>query len=134
MSEEIIKLIDNLAEKFGIAIDWTSSNVLPYLQELMGRYINLCNAQAITWIILCIALIIVGINATIRLIKWRNSEEFDDDYYSDDGFVFTFSIIMLFILEVCMIIAIICNLFGLYQNIFVPELTVINYLKALSNQ
>lgn len=133
MSEEIIKLLDNLAEKFGIAIDWTSSNVLSYLQDLMRRYVNLCNAQAITWILICIVLLIVGIIVTIRLIKWRNSDKFDDGYCSDDGFIFGFTIIMLWIIEAGIIIAIICNLFGLYQNIFVPELTVLNYLKTLNN-
>lgn len=30
MSEEVIKILDALAEKFGLAIDWTSANVLPY--------------------------------------------------------------------------------------------------------
>lgn len=32
MSVEVIKVLDALVEKFGIAIDWTSANVLPYLQ------------------------------------------------------------------------------------------------------
>lgn len=35
MSEEVIKILDALAEKFGLAIDWTSANVLPYLQQLL---------------------------------------------------------------------------------------------------
>lgn len=40
MSEEIIKILDALADKFGIAIDWTSSNVLPYLQQLCTKYVR----------------------------------------------------------------------------------------------
>ena len=36
-SEEIIKVIDELCKKFGVVIDWTSQNVLPYLQELAHR-------------------------------------------------------------------------------------------------
>lgn len=132
MSEEIIKLLDNLAEKFGIAIDWTSSNVLPYLQDLMGRYVNLCNAQAITWILICIAVLIAGIVMMKKLIKWKDSDSFDE--YDDDDFLFAIAIIILCCLEVGMVIAIICNLFGLYQNIFIPELTVLDYLKMLSNQ
>lgn len=130
MSEEIIKLLDNLAEKFGIAIDWTSSNVLPYLQDLMGRYVNLCNAQAITWILICIAVLIAGIVMMKKLIKWKDSESFDE--YNDDILLFTIAIILC-CLEVGIVIAIICNLFGLYQNIFIPELTVLNYLKILNN-
>lgn len=30
MSEEIIKVLDNLAERFGVAVDWTSTNVSHY--------------------------------------------------------------------------------------------------------
>ena len=40
MSEEIIKALDDLGDRFGIAIDWTSENVLPYLQNLMDRFIT----------------------------------------------------------------------------------------------
>ena len=40
MSDEIVKILDDLGQRFGIAIDWTSENVMPYLQDLMGRYIN----------------------------------------------------------------------------------------------
>ena len=32
MSNEIIKVLDALSDKLGIAVDWTSENVLPYLQ------------------------------------------------------------------------------------------------------
>lgn len=37
MGEEIIKVLDALAEKFGLAIDWTSNNVIPYLETLCGK-------------------------------------------------------------------------------------------------
>lgn len=44
MSEEVIKILDALAEKFGLAIDWTSANVLPYLQQLCDKYVT-CNSS-----------------------------------------------------------------------------------------
>lgn len=40
VSDEIIKVLDYLCEKIGIAIDWTNDNVLVYLEELCGKYIN----------------------------------------------------------------------------------------------
>lgn len=39
-SKEIITVLDYLAQKFGVAIDWTSENVMPYLQDLCSRYID----------------------------------------------------------------------------------------------
>ena len=40
MSENIIKVLDELGKRFGIAIDWSSENVTPYLQSLMSRFIT----------------------------------------------------------------------------------------------
>lgn len=38
MNEEIIKILDYIGSKFGVAIDWTDKNVTPYLQELHDLY------------------------------------------------------------------------------------------------
>ena len=40
MANEIIKIIDELAKRFGIAIDWTNQNVMPYLKELCGKFVS----------------------------------------------------------------------------------------------
>ena len=40
MSEEIIKVLDDLAKRAGIAIDWTSENVIPYLIELGSKLVK----------------------------------------------------------------------------------------------
>ena len=40
MSKEIIAIFDDLAERFGVAIDWTSANVMPYLQELFAKALH----------------------------------------------------------------------------------------------
>ena len=51
-SDEAIKILNFLGEKFGIAIDWTSKNVAPYLKDLGNRIINLEIASSIFWIVL----------------------------------------------------------------------------------
>jgi hypothetical protein len=40
ISNEIIEVLDHLSEKFGVVINWSSENVMPYVQELCGKYIN----------------------------------------------------------------------------------------------
>lgn len=60
MSEEVIKVLDALAEKFGIAIDWTSANVLPYLQQLCGKYVRYEIVTSIVWMLIGICLLLVG--------------------------------------------------------------------------
>lgn len=54
MSDEIIKVLDNLAEKFGIAVDWTSQNVWPYLQELCDKYVNYEIWTSVVYLVICL--------------------------------------------------------------------------------
>lgn len=36
----IVEIINALAEKFGIVVDWTNQNVMPYMEDLMQRIVN----------------------------------------------------------------------------------------------
>lgn len=40
LSEEVIAILDNVCAKFGVAVDWTSENVVPYLTELAGKCVK----------------------------------------------------------------------------------------------
>ena len=126
MSQEIIKVLDNLAQKFGIAIDWTSQNILPYLQDLMGRYISLQNSYAIIWIVISIIMIIgsiILISKCIKATKKRYNTDEDDIAW---GILLSIIIITIFV------IVLFCNIFGLLQNIITPEITILNYLKTIN--
>ena len=132
MSQEIIKVLDNLAQKFGIAIDWTNQNILPYLQDLMSRYISFKNAQAIIWIIISIIIIGLGIFIIVRTIKWRESDEYDDNTFSVDGVYFTYLLVGSIMLILTFFIVLFCIIGGLFQNIFMPEITILEYLKTIN--
>lgn len=60
MSEEIIKVLDALAEKFGLAVDWTSSNVIPYIKQLCGKYVHYEIATSVVWLLVGIGCLILG--------------------------------------------------------------------------
>ena len=60
VSDQIIKVLDNLCEKFGLAIDWSSKNVQPYLKELMTKAVNYKFSIATMWLITGIILFIIG--------------------------------------------------------------------------
>lgn len=68
MSDEIIKVFEYLGGKFGIAIDWTNSNVIPYLQQLFEKFIKWEIATSITWIVIVaiIAIIFVGLGLIVN--------------------------------------------------------------------
>lgn len=130
MSNEIIKVLDNLAQKFGLVIDWTSQNVMPYLQELMSRFIKYKIAIDIVWIIVGVAIFILSIILFKKLQKWKKSDNFSENYYSDDYALYLFGIIGMGCLFIGAIVMIICFTNGIIQHIFIPELTVIKYLKG----
>lgn len=133
MSEEIIKILDDLGKRFGIVIDWSSQNVMPYLQDLMNRFIQYKTATAIVMIIVSILILIIGIIVTITLIKWKKSEKFNEKYISDDNFTLTmFSMFIAAPMIIIPIIVIFCNINGIIQNTFIPELTIIEYLKSFN--
>lgn len=54
MRDEIIKVLDDLSERLGIDVDWTSQNVLPYLQELCDKYISYEIWTSIVYILICL--------------------------------------------------------------------------------
>lgn len=125
MSDGVIKILDKLGEKFGLAIDWSSQNIIPYLQELMGRYVSLCNAKAITWIILSSILLVLSLIGLIKLFKTVSVETIDDDEASASIAA------VLIMVALGSLVVIFCNVFGLYENIFTPELVFLDYIKSM---
>ena len=131
MSEEIIKILDELGKRFGIVIDWSNQNIIPYLQELLKRFICYRNITACVWIILSIAMTIGGIVMVKFLNKWRKSDNYDKDYCSNDdmlaalGYMFSICIIALGIGSI------IGNMFGIVKNICMPEMVVYEYIKNI---
>ena len=69
ISDEIIKVLDALCEKFGMAVDWTSNNIVPYLQQLSEKYIRYEISTSIVWIILWIILLGIAIKLGIPTTK-----------------------------------------------------------------
>lgn len=78
MSTEIIKVLDALCEKFGIAVDWTAQNVMPYAQALCGKYITYEIAMSVVYMIIGLILLIVAYVSARAMYKHR-------EWWMDDG-------------------------------------------------
>lgn len=136
MSEEIIKVLDNLGEKFGIAIDWTNQNVLPYLQDLMSRFIAYKNISAIIWIVVSIIFIILSITLGVIICKKIKNYYNDKQGYaweSDRNFGYGLTWFCAGTIILAFTIALFCNIGGIIQNIYLPEVTVIEYINNLTS-
>lgn len=57
--------LQELAKQFGLALDWSNNNVIPYLQDLAQRVITYEFRSSIFWIVIGSILILMGIGAII---------------------------------------------------------------------
>ena len=72
VSDQIIQVLDALCEKFGVAIDWTNANVLPYLTTLMGKLIQweVWSSVALMSIMVVLSLVsVIGIKRLTPVFK-----------------------------------------------------------------
>lgn len=72
ISEQIIQVLEKLGEQFGIIIDWSSENIMPYLEELCTKLISYKMAMAIFWIVFMPTLCFISLVITKRLCKKAN--------------------------------------------------------------
>lgn len=114
MSSEVIKILDDLCARFGIAIDWTSENVIPQFEIIAEKLVKYECATSIMWLVFGVILIAVGVSLIIADVRldW-------------EGFGFAIGISMMVIgivvaiYQITDIIA--CNTF--------PEKVLMDYLK-----
>ena len=123
VSSEIIEVLDYLGEKFGIAIDWTSNNVLPYLQTLADKFIKWEISTSIVWIVIA-AFVIMGM---IILINLKGAREINEETYGMLWVPIIVLIIVSFMIICVQIFDIIeCNVF--------PEKVLYDFIKTMLNQ
>ena len=65
ISQQLAGVLDALAERFGLAIDWSSTNVVPYIKDLMARFARYEIAESIIWIVS------IGVISGIIVGAWR---------------------------------------------------------------
>ena len=123
VSSEIIEVLDYLGEKFGIAIDWTSNNVLPYLQALVDKSIKWEISTSILWI--AIAIFIIAM--TITLMNLKGFHEINEETYGM-LWVLTGILMLGFFIVICV------QIFDIIEcNVF-PEKVLYDFIKTMLNQ
>lgn len=121
LASQIIEVLDSLAEKFGIVIDWSKENVLPKLQELAGKLLDYEIATSLVW---CgIALVILIVFAISAIIVRAKS---DDIVLQDALNIFAVIAAAVFII-VCAV-----QIFDIVTCKVFPEKYIFEYLKHLT--
>jgi len=120
-SDEFIKIMDYIGNKIGVAIDWTSQNLMPYFTELMERVVRYKIMTSIAWICIAIILFLVFFSILKAAIK----KHIDPDVLIAFKLLFIFISIMGFFI-------ITTQVFNIIEAINIPEMTFYNYVQSIS--
>ena len=126
VSEQNIQVIDSLCEKFGLAIDWTSENVVPHLSTLCDKLISYEIWTSVAWMVI----ILVGFLAALMLIRKYKSgfeEAFDSDLLCYTVGMF------LFVVGGAMIAVFIEEIMDIIKCLTFPEMYVFEYIQRVIN-
>lgn len=122
VSNQIIAVLDAICEKFGIVIDWTASNIMPYLQDLCKRIVSYEIATSVAWIILQVFIVVLAFH--IRNKKVKPIAESDGDDYSLSGYTIVCAII-----TVIAFIVICVQAVDIVRAFTIPEITIYKFAK-----
>lgn len=144
-SKQIIEILDAIGDKLGIAIDWTSENVWPYLKDLMEKYVRYVVVNKIFLIITSILVFFaIGVFATKCTKQYQKalSSKQNNFFWSYDstcccvspidpdrptllGITFSVALGMIFM------VVFIKSVARLIECFTIPELIVFDYIKDL---
>lgn len=140
MTNEIIKVLDYLGEKFGVAIDWTQQNVLPYIEDLAGRFIKYHTVEEIILVVIFALMGIVGfILVGILISSYSKANKTKSDrilmeYYNHGAEPSSFGTGVIIVTIICLL----CGCIGvpicateLVKWIIIPEFQVVEEISYL---
>ncbi len=138
MDEELCNIIDKIAEKIGVAIDWSSENVMPYIQDIMQRYRTMNIVNNIIVMTVCAIIITICVIVAVKIIKGiiNGSQNMVSSIWFDADFdmVSIFSIVTCTIIAFSFVISgiVLCGATGeLMGWLYVPEVKFLEVLKGL---
>ena len=125
VGEQIIQVLNALCEKFGLVIDWTSENVIPYLGELCGKLVNYEIWTSVAWMATMVLLSgIFGLCAKkVIPIAREKLDEYD--------YPIAATITVIFVATFCFATIICCGvqIFDIVKCVTFPEMYIFEYVK-----
>lgn len=122
VSEQIIQVLNVLCAKFGLVIDWTSENVIPYISVLFEKLVKYEIWTSVAWMVF--ALVAIAITAIV-FVRARKAEVFEDDFFGPLVVIFLIVGFLVFISVV------ICQTMDIIRCVTFPEMFVFEYVQQL---
>ena len=121
VSEQVIKVLNELSKKLGISIDWTQQNILPQIKDFMHRYALYETYDSILWLVIGVILITLAI--ILFLLAYKHKDW-------DDGVITAFIGIGITFLIVGILISI-AQIGDIIKVNTIPETYLIDYIQKL---
>ena len=72
-SEQVISILDDLSKRFGVVVDWSSENIVPYAQDLCTRMTKYELVEHIFTLVFLIIMMSIGITLLGKVFsEWKN--------------------------------------------------------------
>lgn len=128
MENKVVEVINALCEKIGLTIDWTSQNVIPYIKELINRFIKYEIATSVFYICFFLTLAI----CTFFIAKSLHKKTTEDDWYYEKPIaIFTIIAWVLFVaFTITCLILIPIQTLNIIECATIPEKVIIDYLTS----
>lgn len=133
-SSEIITILDELAKRFGIVIDWTAENVLPYITDLGGRFVSYTLVMTIISLSIKIIILLTGIFIIYKCGKWiikNDGKSKSTDLEVGMAISIAAGIVLTGIAFLILILTGWSNIRTIIACNYIPEAIIIDYLKTL---
>ena len=119
-SSQFIEVLDALCDKIGIAIDWTSQNVMPYVTDLATRIITYEIWASAAWIVIAVI---------VFLIAWKMTKNMCKTDASDDEWVL--GLVVRIGAGILCFVVIVFQVFDIIEAVALPEKTLYDFVMGL---
>ena len=119
-SSQFIEVLDVLCDKIGIAIDWTSQNVVPYVTDLATRIITYEIWTSAAWIVIVAIVFLIAWKMTKNLCK---EDRFEDEWFSGWAIRIIIGIIFFTVIGF--------EVFDIIEAVVLPEKTLYDFIMRL---
>lgn len=128
LSTEIIRVLDQICWRLGIAIDWTADNVLPYVEDLCSRYVEYEIYTSTAW---CVAFLFILILCAIMwlisfIVDRVNRRACASDFRE-------FMVVLLLVILAISVFVWIYQAFDIIECYTLPEKTILDYISTLKD-
>ena len=131
MNKEILEALNQLTDKFGIAVDWSNQNALPYLRDLMGRLVRYEIITSVVGLIVG-ALFVLSAIWWLKFIKYARKKYEDEGVFSEWDYAATAATFAMIIIVLLGIIIVICQINDIIQCVVLPEGIILKYIKGVT--